>query len=95
MLLSTVKKVLTVEAMCACVEVRGHCHVKSTNEIHADHQAGLAQVLGDNHTEVEVNHSRKKRRQHVQRSWGWGGEEEEGVLCLKQAEKQQMPKIRG
>lgn len=39
-----------------CVEVRGHRHVKSSNETHADLQGahpGLAQVLGDNHTRVE------------------------------------------
>jgi hypothetical protein len=74
--LSTAKKVLTVEVICACIEVRDHCHVKGSNETHADHQAGLAQVLGDNHTEVKENHSRKKWQQHVQRSWGWGGEKE-------------------
>lgn len=39
-----------------CMEVRGHRHVKSSNETHADLQGaqpGLAQVLGDNRTQVE------------------------------------------
>lgn len=68
-----------------CAEVRGHCHMKSSNETHTDAEPGCLK-----HWETTIQRWGKPLQEEaiacakvLGLRWGKEG----GVLCLKQPEK--------